>query len=105
MSGFGSILGIDVSEKVSYILNRFDVIGVGLTIARFGYLYFLKFGFSITLIIEHPWLTLCLILAISLNLISEYDKYSRNLKWMYIPIHCLWHISIFVLMDRFYLLF
>lgn len=34
-----------------------------------------------------------------LNLISEYNKFNSNLKWMFVHVHCLWHISVFIMVG------
>ena len=34
--------------------------------------------------------------------VSEYDKYNPNLKWLYIPTHCIWHIMIFLYLEKIY---
>ena len=95
--------GIGFSPNVSYILNRFDVLGVVLVALRMIYLYYWKRGISITLFLENPYLTSLLILAVACNLISEHDKYNQELKWRYIVCHSIWHTSIFWIANKFYI--
>lgn len=94
---------IKVSESTSYILNRFDVVGCVLVVTRFGWL--LLNNCSIATLSEYPTFILLLIISFALNQISEYDKYNKNLKTMYVITHCLWHISIFYLMNEFLIIF
>jgi len=103
MPGVLSLIGIYPSPRFSYFLNRLDVLGVGLTSLRFGYLCLLKYGVSLSFLINYPHLTFMLLVTICFNLMSEYDKYNPNLKFDYMITHCIWHISIFFWMDFFYL--
>lgn len=89
--------GIGFSKQISYLLNRMDVLGCGLTIARFIYLYYQKFGMSMTKYI-HKYI-LMLLLCFSLLIISEHDNLNKTLRTRYIITHCLWHIGIFFTMD------
>ena len=94
-------IGIGFNKKMSYLLNRLDVIGCILTGARLAYIYWLKHGTSLQPLLSHPYLLALGILSYSLNIVSEYDKYNPRLKWLYIPTHSLWHISVFWIMNRF----
>ncbi len=91
--------GLGLSSQVSYYLNRLDVIGCSLTTLRLGYLYYQKYGITI-FPIKYKDIVFALISFLLLR-ISEYDKYNSRLKWIYLPFHSLWHISIFILMHRF----
>lgn len=91
--------GIGLSKQVSYFLNRLDVLGCFLTGTRLGYLYYMKHGITIYPIAKRD--IICASFAFLLLKISECDKYNSKLKWIYIPLHSLWHISIFMIMNRF----
>jgi hypothetical protein len=99
MPGFFS-----VSTSTSYLLNRFDVLGVYMTLGRFLYLYSLKFGFSTEFITKHYILIGALTGSFMLNIISEYDK-SYETKMLFIITHSIWHISIFIIMAKAYQIF
>jgi len=78
---------IKVSKNTSYYWNRMDVIGCVLVIFRFVHLYF-KHIPDITIIDM-----ILILFALSLNVISEYDKFNPQLKWFpYLTLHSLWHI-------------
>lgn len=87
MSGFG------IDAKVSYMLNRFDVLGCVLVALRAGYLYWYKYGLSSDGLIANPLLTVATVVALALNAISEHDK---DEKKYFILTHTLWHLSIFI---------
>ena len=93
--------GIGFRPETSYLLNRLDVIGCLITSARLVYCYCLKHGFGFQPIYQTPYLIMWTIITMLLGRISEYDKYNPNLKHIYIPTHCLWHISVFMLIDYF----
>ena len=93
------MIGIGLSKKVSYYLNRLDILGCILTGARLGYLYYNRYGITISPIKTVDIFRI--LIAFMFLRISEYDKYNSTLKWIYIPMHSLWHISIFMLMNRF----
>src|SRR3989304_7064998 len=59
--------GIIKSKKISYILNRLDVLGCIFVIIRFGYLYYIKYGLNFLNIIY-----IKLFLSFVFNIISEY---------------------------------
>lgn len=94
--------GIYFSSKTSYILNRMDVSGVILTVLRFMYLYYEKYSTDISILFNHQCLVYFALFGLILNIISEYDKYNPDLKWLYIPTHMSWHIIIFICMAEFY---
>jgi len=93
--------GIGYTKNTLYVLNRLDVVGAVSTGLRFMYLYYVKFGFSVKGIIEHPYLAMGALIAFLLLRISEYDKYNVQLRTMYMITHSLWHVSIFVMMYYF----
>ena len=89
------------SSNLSYFFNRLDVIGSGLTIFRFAYLYYEKYGFNINQLINNYQLIIITVLSFSCLRISEYDQYNSDLKNRYILFHSLWHLSIYSIMDYF----
>lgn len=93
--------GIGFSTRTSYYLNRLDVAGVIMIVARVAYLYYSKYGLSFAMIKSCPSLFVsAFILAILLR-ISEHDKYNPALKTRYIVTHCVWHMGIFVTLNAF----
>lgn len=93
--------GIGFSTQTSYYLNRLDVFGSILTGSRFAYLYYRKFGFTIDGLINNPGLCLSTIISFLCLCYSEYDKYNPSLMYTYVISHCVWHISIYSIMDYF----
>jgi hypothetical protein len=93
--------GIGFSQKISYIFNRLDVLGAALTISRFVYLYYSKYGTNFDILIENSNFNILFVFAFFMLAVSEYDKYNKKLKSIYILTHSIWHISIFTLMDHF----
>lgn len=89
------------STNTSYFLNRLDILGCILVSCRLGYLYLKKHSLSLRPILNSKYLLIGSLFALSLNLISEYDKYNINLKGMYIMTHICWHTSIFLIIDKF----
>lgn len=87
MDGFGT------DPKISYLLNRVDVFAVVVTLGRVLYLWS-RGNFRI---FEHRNLLSKLILAWGCNLISEQDPGYTY----YLPFHCIWHLSIFLILDRY----
>lgn len=80
------MIGFNCSHRVSYLLNRTDVLAAALLVIRI---------FSIT-----KWATLFkysipVCLCALLNLVSEYDK-TPSTRRFFLLTHTLWHISIFV---------
>ena len=92
---------IYINKNVSYLLNRFDVVGCIIVMTRFIYLYYSKYGYNLNLIVENRLYFTALICSFGLNQLSEYDKYNPELKSMYIVTHSIWHISVFCLMGYF----
>ncbi|AGF84914.1 hypothetical protein QJ854_gp868 [Moumouvirus goulette] len=93
--------GVGFSKTTSYILNRFDVLGCALNIARFGYLYYSKYGMNFDIFMRNKSYIYFFLVSFLLLRISEYDKYNPELKNIYVVTHCLWHISIFTFIYGF----
>lgn len=92
--------GIGFSEKTSYILNRSDVLGVGLVTARLTYLFLNKYGLSVgQLLWNNKLIFMASCILPVFNLVSERDKYNPSLRNKYIVTHCIWHVGIFCLMG------
>lgn len=91
--------GIGISPKISYILNRLDVLGCIFAVSRFGKIFLSDLSILKSITNDkHIMIGLPLVLASSV--ISEYDKYNPKLKHRYVLFHCLWHIGIFYQMNR-----
>jgi hypothetical protein len=97
--------GIGLSTKVSFYLNRVDIIACICVIFRLIYLYCAKYGTNINILLKNKYKVLIMITPIIFLAISEYDKYNHNLKTLYIIMHSLWHISIFVVINIFLKIF
>lgn len=88
------MIGFGTDPRVSYILNRVDVLGVILLVIRILYL-------AKALVIhgiDRDKLVLIIGLGIPiflLNLISEMDEG----YYYYLPLHCMWHLSVFLHLD------
>lgn len=85
--------GFGCPQDVSYMLNRFDVIGSFLTSARVAYILYNNMNKLTTKNIIMTGI------AFMFLRVSEYDKYNEKLKWMYIPTHCIWHYMVFKLLN------
>jgi len=93
--------GIGFSENISYIANRFDVLGCIGVISRFAYIFYKKYGFNAEIIKQNYMLVFCASLCMMCLRISEYDKYNPELRTMYISTHTIWHMGIFSVMGKF----
>jgi len=93
--------GIGFSKKISYFLNRIDVLGCLLVSLRFSQLYYLKYGLSVDVILKNKLSFMMLCLPFIFLRISEYDKYNPKLKNIYIITHSIWHMTIFRTMEIF----
>jgi hypothetical protein len=93
--------GIGFSRLVSYFLNRLDVIGSIWTFGRFLQLYHQKFGMNISGIVQNKMFFISLLISFLFLRVSEYDKYNLELRPMYIVLHCVWHVSIYTIMNYF----
>lgn len=91
MSGFG------MDPQISYALNRIDVIGVILLSIRCAQLLFNKNWWIF--LIDHWDLVVLAIPILLMNLISEMDSG----HYYYLPLHCVWHLSIFLLLNKYLL--
>ena len=98
--------GNGVSERTSYLLNRWDVGGCIVFAARFAYIYIDRYG-------PTPWplvsnglwpVFVGFLLANAFLRISEYDKYNADRKERYIITHCAWHLLIFQGIGLYYLM-
>lgn len=92
--------GIGFSAKTSYILNRLDVIGCIIMVARFAYILYEKYVITHSISIPKSLVNLLVTLC-AYNIISEYDKYNPKLKKRYIFIHSIWHLGIYIWMYLF----
>jgi hypothetical protein len=95
------MIGIGFSKYYSYILNRIDVIFCYIVIFRLLYLYCLKNGLDITHLLDNKSKIFYIFISILFLRISEYDKYNKKLKLMYMITHSIWHISIYLHIDFF----
>lgn len=93
MTGFG------VDPKISFLLNRFDVLGVFLFFSRMIYLWWAS-GLELSLIRDHFELFCQLVFLFCLLLISEYDKTDKT-KRIFIITHSLWHLGIFMMINKY----
>lgn len=93
--------GIGLSKRVSYILNRFDVLGCGLVTCRLGYLYLSKYGLSLSVFSGNRLLLLGAGMAFLFLRVSEHDKYNAKLRNIYMVTHCVWHLAIFKIIGWF----
>lgn len=91
--------GIGFSKKISYFLNRLDVIGCFLVGSRFMYMYCQKYGVSFDVINQNKLAFFICSLPRIFWQGSEYDKYNPNLRNTYIILHSIWHLSIFTSMN------
>ena len=95
------MIGFNTSKDISFILNRFDVMGVFLVIGRFIYLYYLHYGFNMNKLTKNKLLLFLTIFAFGLNFISEHDKSSKT-KNFFILAHSIWHIMIFTIINFYF---
>jgi len=104
MPGFGAFFEISPEtsydlQEVSYVLNRFDVLGVFLFFGRMLYLWW-DSGLGLSLITDHWGLTGLLMYLFCLLRVSEYDKTVRTKK-IFIITHSLWHLGIFIMIGKY----
>ena len=82
------------NKTLSYVLNRWDVIGCMIMIMR---LLYMLYNLHLLWILSHyfrPLFMLYIVLSI-----SEYDKYNPYLKYVYICMHSIWHLGIFIIIG------
>ena len=95
------MIGFGISKSVSELWNLYDRISSYIAVARLLYLVFSKY--SVTAILTgHKLLLLRLCLSLCLGIISEYDKYNKSLRPIYIIAHTLWHITIYMVIFDIY---
>ena len=96
--------GNGLSPRVSYLLNRWDVVGVYIFAMHFGIMYLDRYGPTMwPMVGDGAWpLFLSLLIAMVFLRISEYDKYNADRKNTYIVTHTVWHVSIFTLIGLYY---
>ncbi len=87
--------GFGMNPNISYLLNRGDIFGACLTLARVSYLWY-QSSLGLNLFTQNK-LFLGICLACVYLVISEQDPGYHY----YVPLHCVWHLSIFCLLDRF----
>ena len=97
--------GIGFSTTVSYFLNRLDVLGCLLAGSRFAYVYYRRYGLSANIISANKLTFFAFCIPFALLRISEFDKYNAGLKNTYIITHSIWHMMIFMAMDKFLSMF
>lgn len=81
------MIGIGLSRRHSYILNRLDVLFCFITLFRFLQVY--------NIFRDYRFVTFTLKLLI-INLISEY----YTPRHMYVITHSIWHVGIYLLMNN-----
>lgn len=89
---------ISISKSCSYFFNRLDVLGSIMTITRFMYIYYQKYGMSVDPLIKNKGIVLMALLSMLCNMISEYDNQNVFLKNRYLLLHSIWHITIYPIM-------
>lgn len=85
--------GFRMDPYWSWILNRVDVISVIMIVARCIWIVPNLYDWSIKNI---DWYFIFLS-TLALNFVSELDKGYR----FYLPLHCMWHILIFLVLHNF----
>ena len=88
--------GFGTSPSLSYCLNWVDVFGVAFTVSRCLYLWY-RSGLGLSLFSDHPFLVIGGLLAWVCNNLSERDPG----HFYYLPLHCIWHLSVFLLLNAF----
>ena len=88
MSGFG------ISKSVSERWNWYDMISCYLAGIRLVYLVFNRYS-MMNILTDHRVLLIRLLFSWSFLRISEYDKYNKSLRPIYVAAHTIWHITIY----------
>lgn len=88
--------GFGTDSVISYYLNRLDVGMVSLTLLRCFQLWY-QSGLRLSLFQGNHLLIISTICASLCNLISEQDPGYT----FYIPFHCIWHLSIFLILFKY----
>ncbi len=105
MKGFISVpininININCSYSLSYVLNRFDVLGCIFVLVRFLQLFY-KYMYNYNeYVLNDINIIVMALFSLSLNLISEYDKTIKT-RCRYVITHSLWHVCIYYVMDCF----
>jgi hypothetical protein len=95
----GMVGFFQVDPHTSWLLNRVDVFGSIMTIGRLLYLYYKKYDMNLVPMKSRPIEWFLMLLPIVFLRISEYDKYNKELRSMYLVTHNIWHLSVFLSMD------
>jgi len=95
--------GNGLSPRVSYLLNRWDVVGCVLFGFWFIQKYVTYYGMDPSMLfVDGRWMLMLTALIGEVCLrISEYDKYNAARKHTYVVFHCAWHILIFVAIQKY----
>lgn len=93
------ILGL--THHQSYLLNRIDVLGATLTFMRSLMIYYNSYGLNLYYFYINPNFTKLLLLAGTLNLISERVPIIANNPLLFTMVHSTWHIMSFTLLNYF----
>ncbi len=93
--------GIGFSKELSIIANKLDVAGCVIIISRMMYLYYNKHRFSLDLLSNNKTLLISTLLLFACNKLSEYDNQNIKLRNRYIILHSIWHLGIYLSIDKF----
>lgn len=95
--------GIGFTKKVSFWLNRMDVLGCMITTLRFLQIFHLRYAFSVNAIRHNKLIFFSYCLPFILLAISENkpDKHNPKKRTLYIATHSIWHLTIFATMGHF----
>ena len=97
----GMIGFFPVDPYTSWIFNQIDVLGSILVIGRLIWLFYKKYRTNSAPITSRPKEWLLMLLPIIFLRISEYDKYNRELRSMYLLTRSIWHLSVYPSIDHF----
>jgi VanZ family protein len=88
--------GFDVPRHVSYLLNRFDVLGCVLLGLRSSYLWMAEYWPNPRRhqLYMAAWALTCL-------WVSEYDKYNPKRRTLYVVCHSIWHVLAYLLLGHY----
>lgn len=88
--------GFGMPSKLSYLLNRVDVAGVGAFILRMLWLLYENNFTPRDIFIDNFFIVFQLAMAYYINLMSEKDPGQQ----IYVPYHCIWHGWIFMILYQ-----
>lgn len=101
--GMNGIKFVTTSKSFSYILNRLDVLGCILTAMRYIQIIIELDGLFIDKInkifLTQPALLSMMFTGLTLNMVSEHDKYNPKLRTFYVITHSFWHLIAFTSMG------